>query len=350
MVDGVKCYDTDRSGNPISTSGSYPLVGYVPWEARTNLCIRSQEFDHAAWTKLAAGTGVAPVVTANYGVAPDGTTTAARVQLNRGAGSGSGNYSKFRNANITGQSNPHTATHSVYMKTVGGGTSNVAFSSSYTGAAIAVVTGTWTRFEVSASVPQTIDGIDIFTRDTIGGDQTADILVWGAQIELGSFATPYIPTTTVAVARNADQLTYSGAALSSLSTEGTIIVSASVADLGNTRRVFDRNTGGPSVPIYYQLGNGFQSFHDGAAARSAGVVGTAGVTAKLALAYGGSTGVMSKNGANQTAQTFDGSFGTITSVSPGGGYAAGQETNGPVTHIYIWNRKLSDSELRVITS
>ena len=36
MVDGVKCYDTDRSGNPISTTGSYPIVGYVPWEARTN--------------------------------------------------------------------------------------------------------------------------------------------------------------------------------------------------------------------------------------------------------------------------------------------------------------------------
>ena len=41
MVDGVKCYDTDRSGNPISTSGSYPLVGYVPWPARTNHFLNS---------------------------------------------------------------------------------------------------------------------------------------------------------------------------------------------------------------------------------------------------------------------------------------------------------------------
>lgn len=62
-----------------STSANRPVVS-----ARVNLLTKTEDFSNAAWQKLVTGTGVLPVVTPNYGTAPDGTQTAARIQLDRG--------------------------------------------------------------------------------------------------------------------------------------------------------------------------------------------------------------------------------------------------------------------------
>jgi hypothetical protein len=49
--------------------------------------------------------------------------------------------------------------------------------------------------------------------------------VWGAQLETGSVATSYIPTTTGSITRNADVISVSGAVSGSIGqTEGTIYV------------------------------------------------------------------------------------------------------------------------------
>jgi hypothetical protein len=54
---------------------------------------------------------------------------------------------------------------------------------------------------------------------------------WGAQIEAGSFATSYIPTTTAAITRNADVVTLSGAVSGCIGqTEGTIYFEVEVTD------------------------------------------------------------------------------------------------------------------------
>lgn len=54
-------------------------VGLNVWEARTNIALRSNEFENAAWVKYAAAGGVTPVVTVNIGLAPDGTQSADRL-------------------------------------------------------------------------------------------------------------------------------------------------------------------------------------------------------------------------------------------------------------------------------
>jgi hypothetical protein len=48
-------------------------LGLLVEEARTNLLLRSEEFDNASWGRSGA---TLPTITANAGIAPDGTTTA----------------------------------------------------------------------------------------------------------------------------------------------------------------------------------------------------------------------------------------------------------------------------------
>ena len=59
---------------------------------------------------------------------------------------------------------------------------------------------------------------------------------WGAQLETGSVATSYIPTTTAAVTRNADVVSVSGAVSGSIGqTEGTLYAEVDVRLLGSLR-------------------------------------------------------------------------------------------------------------------
>jgi hypothetical protein len=62
-------------------------------KVRTNLILQSNSFSDAAWVKLGAGTGTAPVLTANYTTDPFGGNNAWRFQcdLNGGTASGSCN-------------------------------------------------------------------------------------------------------------------------------------------------------------------------------------------------------------------------------------------------------------------
>lgn len=60
------------------------------------------------------------------------------------------------------------------------------------------------------------------------GDGTSGIYLWGAQLELGAFATSYIPTTSAALTRNADVATMTGTNFSDWfnASEGTFVISA----------------------------------------------------------------------------------------------------------------------------
>ncbi len=73
MLDGIKAFPYDRSGNPIPRTGSYPLVGYVPWEARTNHFLNSGA--PATHTSGSLGTGTYTLwMTGTGSIAVAGTT------------------------------------------------------------------------------------------------------------------------------------------------------------------------------------------------------------------------------------------------------------------------------------
>jgi hypothetical protein len=224
--------------------GSCPNILLEP--QRTNLALRSEEFDNSTvWVKSAAGTGVPPIVTANSGVAPDGTNTADRVQLNRGVGNLVSDSSVLRQqvtVSITA-----TTSISIYIKSYDNNTYSVVFSNSgVTVSQKITVTNQWQRVTLTGISAGTIANIEVQLREGVfgitGQSVTADLLLWGAQLEAGAYATSYIPTSSASVTRNADVISRGN-----IFTNGLITASGGTwfVDLRNNRSlVRDASTNG----------------------------------------------------------------------------------------------------------
>ena len=185
---------TYTAPSPKLVYGSDGVLGYAPH----NLLLRSQEFDNASWAKTAGGTASIPVVTANAATAPDGTTTADRVQFALNGGTTTADLSSLR----------QTVTAAVGQVLTFWARSNDSNSyvirvSDANGVATTItITPSWERF--SASAPSGGGGAAPYGLVLRGGQtptnsDTADILIWGAQLNLGSSVLTYIPTTTAAV-------------------------------------------------------------------------------------------------------------------------------------------------------
>ncbi len=189
-----KTSDKSGRGNHLlqSTSGSRPVVS-----ARMNLVTKSDQFNDASWGKAAGGTGLAPVVTANAALAPDGTMNADRVVFDKGAGATSVDQSRLAStAVVTVIGLPtvafiwlKSATASSYAMRLdfnGSGSSGSGYPSLIT------VTPTWQRFEIRISnAADAVRQITLRLRGTLGTDSYADVHVWGAQQENATAPTAY---------------------------------------------------------------------------------------------------------------------------------------------------------------
>jgi hypothetical protein len=180
------------------------VLSYLREPGATNNVRRSQELNDGSWAKV--GSAGVPVVTANYAVAPDNTMTAERVQFNACTpGLDSVVYQPACSSGLTN-------TGSIYLKGNGtSGTIQVFINLGTTSACIGCDynSATWTRCAVTGMVVSV--GNFVIGPETAAGyncqgtsQPAADVLVWGAQCEVGSVATSYIPTTSAAASRSAD--------------------------------------------------------------------------------------------------------------------------------------------------
>jgi len=165
--------------------------------AKTNLLLRSEEFDNVAWNK---GTGGS--ISPNSVISPIGTLTADAYTW-----AGSTTAFAYLSQPVSAISQ-NSNTFSIWLKRpLGSGSRTIRLSISdvniFTANSLTfTVTETWTRFEfTSASLNTTGSvGVGLYTGASGTSIAAGEILdVWGAQLEQSNaVATDYIPTTTVA--------------------------------------------------------------------------------------------------------------------------------------------------------
>ena len=174
-------------------------LGLSVWEARTNLLLRSQEFDNASWTKTRSS------VAANQIIAPDGTLTADKL-VEDGTAAATHALSQTFAGFVSGT----VYTVSIFFKAGERTQARVQFSSAAfttaigsifnisTGAVVssdAGITATitaggngWYRCTITATATATASaGINIFPAvagsSSYDGDNYSGIYLWGAQLE-----------------------------------------------------------------------------------------------------------------------------------------------------------------------
>ena len=334
-------------------------LGRSVWESRTNLLLYSEQFDDAYWTKTNA------TILANQIISPDGTLTADGI-ITTGAPTQLGRFINLTSGipyTLSVFAKKNTSETLQLVIDIAGGAGLFSFFNLNTGtvtttgagvtrAAISDVGNGWYRCLVAA------------TTTTVGNTPTirgSGIYIWGAQLEAGAFATPYIPTVAAQVTRLADTAVMTGTNFSSWfnPSEGTLFVE------------FNRNIGFSPGP--WGITRGASGTANSVAFLNASPADTrlrvrshspagsligdihpattypASAQLKTAFSYSPTEGALSHNGLISTSSSYR-VEGVAVDIRIGStAIATEREINGYIKRLTYYNQALTSANLQAVT-
>lgn len=345
--------------------------------ARTNLCLQSQTFDNASWTKSRTS------ISANAAIAPDGTTTAGKLIETVDSGTHRA-YQTFTKA-----ASAVTYTLSVYLKaaertfahiriaetgegnpaTVGlnlsTGELGTPYGSGITGvsAAVVAVANGWYRLSITGTTT-TDTNLAVYVMTATGltsgdtsyvGDITKGVYIWGTQLEAASFPSSYIPTTTASATRAADALSVTS--VTGLDYPLSLFAEFERAvDTGTDSGVLEVNAGSSANRALLNISTtGVIQFY-----ARASFVDQVSNTIAGALATGTVYKVAARVSTNDSRQVRGGTLGTQdtsctnpaapTKIIFGAQNADVSQLHGYLRRLALFSRALSDGELQALTA
>ena len=365
--------DTPRFDHNPATGES---LGLLVEEARTNLLLRSEEFDNAYWSPSGSS------ITANNTTAPNGTITADLLIENSAS---STHLVSVGGKMLSGT----TYTYSVYAKAAGrdwlimspgstwgygwfninnGTLGTLVDGGSNPTAAINAVGNGWYRCSITLTAVANA-GIQFLMVPSNGlvtytGNGTSGIYLWGAQLEAGAFPTSYIPTTTSTATRSADNVSVTGTNFSSWYNQTAAATGGTI--LAQGRRGYGGNFLG--YPNFHGLNDGTSSN----IIATYGVLGntqftnysmqTSGVSQTDYVAVGVSTTNLFKSAhafaTNNSTFCVDGTLTTtdtsvtlpsLNRLSIGSPYNSIGNWGGTISSLSYYPRALSSSQLQTLT-
>jgi hypothetical protein len=364
LVEGSTAKDYQKTETRLNiprldySNGTCPSLLVEP--QRTNLLTYSSSFDNAAWAILQA------TISVNSAISPSGIQDADKLV-----------------------ENTNNSSHVVYRADAGT-TNNFSFYAKAAGRDWVYVLcndGTNTFFNIANGTLGTISSTSTATIEDAGngwyrcsvynthgtfgasihlstgnnvltytGNGTSGAYLWGAQLEAGSYATSYIPTTSASVTRNADVISKTG--ISSLigQTEGTIFWEGQIDGCQNLAANIinsEKNTNTSFTISYIKTNLKMQGsvFASGVEYNLQGGSVNIGETAKLAYAYKSGDSALYVNGVQVASSsntfTFPSSFDDIFIGDPATyfAYQEGISTKAAA----IWKTRLTNDQLEALT-
>ena len=330
------------------TNSTCPSILVEP--QRTNLALYSEQFDNVVYLKSNVS------ITPNSIVSPDGNTTADFC-----------NYTNTENFLIAGATNSITSNYTISVFAKKGSTNILRIREAFYfggGSLFNLDTGTATgsgKIEnygngwYRCSITQAYTNLQTNIQWSFDSDSTINNLyLWGAQIELGSYSTSYIPTVASAVTRNADVISKTG--ISSLigQTEGTLFIDTNINNLASPVNASVLCYLRGSSEINIEISNtGFISviYFDGSSVTGS-ISGSLGFTNgrhKFAFAYKSNDFILYVDGAQFGVDTSGLVSGTLTELGLqyySNNYVGSQKVNTAT----LFKTRLTNAELAQLTT
>jgi hypothetical protein len=319
-------------------------LGLLIEEQRTNLLTYSEQFNTGSW--VASGS----TIYSNYAIAPDANLTADRLYM---ANNSQTPYQLFNFANGV------TYTFSCYVKRTWSTNQVFRLAKFQTAQALSsdfTATSDWQRF--TFTIVGNGDALSSSVYFSVGSSgASADILIWGAQLEVGSFATSYIATTSASATRTADVASMTGTNFSSWynQAEGTLYAE-SLFNSGSITTdqliiAVDANTNGYRNKISRYNGSVYGTTTNGSA------------QADIGLGSANSQNTLYKSSYVYKTNDFSGTVnsGTVATDSSGtvptglsqaliGKSASGEYLNGTIRKLAYYPFRVTNTQLQALTS